>query len=109
MSEEMTAGQLMDTEKFQEEYDKERRRNNILRRYNRFYNIEVSGLSWGTPTSQEELQSIALRSMLDALIADHMNQEYNSVAICDVEDLIDGLYQQGRESIKNIKEFIDEE
>jgi len=103
----MTAGQLMDTEKFQEEYDKERRRNNILRRYNRFYNLEVSGLSWGTPTSMEELQAIALRSMLDALIAEHMNQEYNSVAICDVEDLIDGLYQQGRESIKNIKEFED--
>jgi membrane carboxypeptidase/penicillin-binding protein len=107
MSEEMTAGKLMDTEKFQEEYDKERRRNNILRRYNRFYNIEVSGLSWGTPTSMEELQAIALRSMLDALITEHMNQEYNSVAICDIEDLIDGLYQQSNDALKRVKKFED--
>jgi hypothetical protein len=118
---EMTVGQLMDTEKFQEEFAKSQvfdadkfeeenrkeRSNRILSRYNDFYNLEVSGLSHGMPTSMEELQAISLRSMLDALITEHMNQEYNYIAICDVEDLIDGLYQQGRESIKNIKKFED--
>jgi hypothetical protein len=118
---EMTVGQLMDTEKFQEEFSKpkvfdadkfadeerKQRKEIILQRYNDFYNLEVSGLSHGTPTSMEELQCISLRSMLDALITEHMNQEYNSVEICDVEDLIDGLYQQGKNSIKNIEEFKD--
>jgi hypothetical protein len=111
---EMTTGQLMDTEKFQEEFSKSKvfdadkfeeenrkqRSARILSRYNDFYNLEVSGLSHGTPTSMEELQAITLRSMLDALITEHMNQEYNSVEICDVEDLIDGLYQQGKDYLK---------
>ena len=114
---EMTVGQLMDTEKFQEEFAKSQvfdadkfeeenrkeRSARILSRYNDFYNLEVSGLSHGTPTSMEELQAITLRSMLDALIAEHMNQEYNSVEICDVEDLIDGLYQQGKNYLERGK------
>ena len=114
---EMTVGQLMDTEKFQEEFSKPKvfdadkfeeenrkeRSNRILQRYNDFYNLEVSGLSHGMPTSMEELQAITLRSMLDALISEHMNQEYNSVEICDVEDLIDGLYQQGKDYLKRGK------
>ena len=95
-----------DADKFEEENRKERS-NRILQRYNHFYNLEVSGLSWGTPTSMEELQAIALRSMLDALITEHMNQEYNSVAICDVEDLIDGLYQQSNDTLKRVKKFED--
>ena len=114
---EMTVGQLMDTEKFQEEFSKPKvfdadkfeeenrkeRSNRILQRYNDFYNLEVSGLTHGMATSMEQLQCITLRSMLDALIAEHMNQEYNSVEICDVEDLIDGLYQQGKDYLKRGK------
>ena len=114
---EMTVGQLMDTEKFQEEFSKPKvfdadkfeeenrkeRSNRILQRYNDFYNLEVSGLTHGMSTSMEELQAITLRSMLDALITEHMNQEYNSVEICDVEDLIDGLYQQGKDYLERGK------
>jgi hypothetical protein len=95
-----------DADKFADE-ERKQRSDVVLVRYNKFYNDEVSGLSHGMPTSMEELQAISLRSMLDALITEHMNQEYNYIAICDVEDLIDGLYQQGRESIKNIKKFED--
>lgn len=115
----MTVGEIMDTEKFQEEFSKpkvfdadkfeeenrKQRSNRILERYNEFYNLEVSGLSHGTPTSIEELQCIALRSMLDALITEHMNQEYNSVEICDVEDLIDGLYQQGKNYLERVRKL----
>ena len=114
---EMTVGEIMDTEKFQEEFSKQKvfdadkfeeenrkqRSARILSRYNDYHNLETSGLPHGMPTSIEELQCIALRSMLDALIAEHMNQEYNSVEICDVEDLIDGLYQQGKDFLERCK------
>jgi hypothetical protein len=114
---EMTTGQLMDTEKFQEEFaksqvfdadkfaDEERKKRSdaILHRYNAFYNNECASLPTGGPISIEHLQCISLRSMLDALITEHMNQEYNSVEICDVEDLIDGLYQQGKDYLKRGK------
>ena len=117
MSKEMTVGELMDTEKFQEEFaksqvfdadkfeDEERKKRSdiILARYNAFYNTECSGLPHGTPITPEFQQAITLRSMLDALIAEHMNQEYNSVEICDVEDLIDGLYQQGKNYLERSK------
>lgn len=117
MNKKMTVGQLMDTEKFQEEFskskvfdadkfeDEERKKRSdaILRRYNRFYNNECASLPTGGPISVEQLQCITLRSMLDALISEHMNQEYNSVEICDVEDLIDGLYQQGKDYLKRGK------
>ena len=114
---EMTVGEIMDTEKFQEEFSKEKvfdadefadeerkkRSDTILRRYNAFYNNECASLPTGGPISVEQLQCIALRSMLDALITEHMNQEYNSVEICDVEDLIYGLYQQGKDYLKRGK------
>ena len=114
---EMSVGEIMDTEKFQEEFSKEKvfdadkfadeerkkRSDTILRRYNAFYNNECASLPTGGPISVEQLQCIALRSMLDALITEHMNQEYNSVEICDVEDLIYGLYQQGKDYLKRGK------
>ena len=113
----MTVGQLIDTEKFQEEFAKSQvfdadkfaeensivRNRRILDRYNIFYNTECSGLTWGTPITPEFQQAITLRSMLDALILEHMNQEYNSIEICDVEDLIDRLYQQGRDYLERGK------
>jgi hypothetical protein len=97
-----------DADKFEEENRKERSAR-ILSRYNDFYNLEVSGLSHGMATSMEELQAITLRSMLDALITEHMNQEYNSVEICDVEDLIDGLYQQGKDYLERVRKLKDED
>ena len=116
---EMSVGELMDTEKFQEEFsksqvfdadkfaDEERKQRNdtILRRYNKFYNLEVSGLSHGMPTSMEELQCIAFRSMIDAMKCEHLNQEYTHIAIDDIEDLIDGLYQQGKDYLERVRKL----
>ena len=95
-----------DADKFADE-ERKQRSDNVLRRYNGFYNDEVSGLSWGMPTSMEELQAISLSCAVDALICENMNIEYNMIAVDDIKDLIQRLYQQGRESIKNIKEFKD--
>ena len=119
--EELTVGQLMDTEKFQEEFaklqvfdadkfaDEERkqRSDTVLRRYNAFYNEECASLPTGGPISIIELQALSLSCMVDALICENMNVEYNMIAIDDIKDLIERLKQQGRDSIRNIKEFED--
>jgi len=118
---EMTTGELMDTEKFQEEFaksqvfdadkfvDEERkqRSDTVLRRYNAFYNEECASLPTGGPISIIELQALSLSCMVDALICENMNVEYNMIAIDDIKDLIERLKQQGRDSIRNIKEFED--
>ena len=117
----MTTGELMDTEKFQEEFaksqvfdadkfvDEERkqRSDTVLRRYNAFYNEECASLPTGGPISIIELQALSLSCMVDALICENMNVEYNMIAIDDIKDLIERLKQQGRDSIRNIKEFED--
>ena len=95
-----------DADKFADE-ERKKRSDIVLARYNKFYNDEVSGLSWGMPTSMEELQCISLSCMVDALICENMNVEYNMIAIDDIKDLIERLKQQGRDSIRNIKEFED--
>ena len=79
----------------------------ILERYNKFQNIECSGLSHGTPITPEFQQAMALECMIDALRCENLNREYNEIAISDIEDLIKGLYQQGRESLKKWEEFKD--
>lgn len=93
-----------DADNFADE-ERKQRSDTILARYNDFYNTECSGLTWGTPITPEFQQAITLRSMLDALITEHMNQEYNSVEICDVEDLIDGLYQQGKNYLERVRKL----
>jgi hypothetical protein len=119
--EEMTTGELMDTEKFQEEFaksqvfdadkfvDEERKQRSdvVLSRYNHFYNDEVSGLPHGTPITMEQLQCIALSCAIDALICENMNVEYTAIAIDDIKDLIEGLYQQSNEFLKRVEEFKD--
>jgi len=119
--EELTVGQLMDTEKFQEEFSKsqvfdadkfvdeerKQRSDTVLRRYNAFYNEECASLPTGGPISIIELQALSLSCMVDALICENMNVEYNMIAIDDIKDLIERLKQQGRDSIRNIKEFED--
>jgi hypothetical protein len=119
--EEMTTGELMDTEKFQEEFaksqvfdadkfaDEERkqRSDTVLARYNRFYNDEVSGMPHGMVLSMEHLQCITLECAVDALICENMNVEYNVIAIDDIKDLIARLYQQSNEFLKRVQEFKD--
>ena len=114
---EMTVGQLMDTEKFQEEFAKSQifdadkfekenskeRSNRILERYNQFYNTEVSGLTWGMATSMEQLQCITLECMLDALRYENLNHEFSEVQTADINALIEGLYQQGKDYLERVR------
>jgi hypothetical protein len=45
--------------------------------------------------------------MIDALICENLNVEYNSIAIDDIKDLIEGLYQQSNEFLARVQEFKD--
>jgi len=71
----------------------------ILERYNNFYNTECSGLEWGTPITPEFQQAMTLECMLDALRCENLNHEFDVISTDDINDLIDGLYQQGRDSL----------
>jgi hypothetical protein len=77
------------------------RSDRILQRYNTYHNLETSGLPHGTPITPEQQQMIAFRSMIDAFKCDHLNQEYTHIAIDDIEDLIEGLYQQSIAFLEN--------
>jgi hypothetical protein len=97
--------QLAEIEK--EEWERKERSDTVLARYNRFYNDECSGLTHGTPITPEHMQAMALECMVDALICENMNVEYNVIAIDDIKDLIARLYQQGNEYLKRVQEFKD--
>jgi len=119
---EMTVGELMDTEKFQEEFAKSQvfdadefeeenrkeRSARILSRYNDYHNLETSGLPHGMPITVEQQQMIAFRSMIDAMKCEHLNQEYTHIAIDDIEDLIESLYQQGKDYLERVRKLKDE-
>jgi len=114
---EMSVGQLMDTEKFQEEFSKSKvfdadkfeeensivRNRRILDRYNMFYDTECSGLSHGTPITPEFQQAMTLECMLDALRYENLNHEFDAVSTADINALIDGLYQQGKDFLERCK------
>ena len=93
--------------KEKEEWERKERSNTVLRRYNAFYNDECSGLTHGTPITPEHMQAMALECMVDALICENLNVEYNAIAIDDIKDLIARLYQQGNEYLKRVQEFKD--
>jgi hypothetical protein len=90
-----------------EEAARRERSNRILERYNDFYNLECSGLSHGTPITPEFQQAMTLECMLDTLRCENLNLEYNEIAIVDIEDLIERLYQQGKDYLERVKEFKD--
>ena len=90
-----------------EEWERKERSDTVLARYNHFYNEECSGLSHGTPITPEHMQAMALECMVDALICENMNVEYNVIAIDDIKDLIERLYQQSNEFLKRVQEFKD--
>lgn len=79
----------------------------ILDRYNMLYNIEVSGLTWGTHITPEFQQAMTLECMLDALHYENLNHKFDVVSTADINSLIEGLYNQGRESLKKWEEFKD--
>jgi len=114
---ELTVGQLMDTEKFQEEFAKSQvfdadkfaeensmvRNHRILERYNMFYNTECSGLSHGTPITPEFQQAMTLECMLDALRYENFNHEFDVVSTADINALIEALYQQGKDYLERVR------
>ena len=87
-----------------EEAERRERANRILERYNDFYNAECSGLSWGTPITPEFQQAMTLECMLDALRCENLNHEFDSIPTDDINDLIDGLYQQGKDYLERVKQ-----
>ena len=95
-----------DADKFADE-ERKQRSDTVLRRYNAFYNEECASLSTGGPISMEHMQAMALECMVDALICENMNVEYNAIAIDDIKDLIARLYEQSNEFLKRVQEFKD--
>jgi DNA-binding PadR family transcriptional regulator len=93
--------------KEKEEWERKERSDTVLARYNRFYNDECSGMPHGTPITPEHMQALTLECMVDALICENMNVEYNVIAIDDIKDLIARLYQQSDEYLKRVQEFKD--
>ena len=86
-----------------EEWERKKRSETVLRRYNHFYNEECSGMPHGTPITPEHMQAMALECMVDALICENMNVEYNTIAIDDIKDLIAGLYKQSDEFLARVR------
>jgi hypothetical protein len=90
-----------------DQWEREERSRTVLSRYNHFYNEECSGMPHGTPITPEHMQAMTLECMIDALRCENMNVEYDTIAIDDIKDLIDGLYRQSNEYLKRVKEFKD--
>jgi acyl-CoA thioesterase len=93
--------------KMNEEAARREKSNRVLARYNDFYNLECSGLPHGTPVTMEQMQMITLQSTIDAIRCEYLNQEYTHIAITDIEDLIEALYQQSISFLERVKEFKD--
>jgi hypothetical protein len=86
-----------------EEASRRERSNRILERYNDFYNLECSGLSHGTPITPEFQQAMALECMLDTLRCENLNHEFDMVPTADINDLIEALYQQGKDYLERVR------
>ena len=98
-------GQLAYIERLEREEEIKRsfRKKRVLERYNHFYNIECSSLSYGTPITPEYQQAMTLECMLDALRCENLNHEFDSIPTDDINDLIDNLYEQGRNYLERVK------
>jgi hypothetical protein len=83
--------------------------NRVLQRYNDFYNMECAGLPHGTPITPEQQQALTLDCMIAALRCENLNREYNEIAIADIEDLIEALYQQSITFLERTKKLKGEE
>jgi len=84
-------------------WEQEQREIRVLERYNQFYNTECSGLAHGTPITPEFQQAMTLECMLDALRYENLNHEFDVVSTSDINALIEGLYQQGRDYLERVK------
>ena len=84
------------------------RSNRILQRYNDFYNLECSGLSHGTAITPEFQQAMTLECMLDALRCENLNHEFDVIPTADINDLIERLYQQGKDYLDRVSKMKEE-
>ena len=85
-----------------EQLERVRRAERVLERYNYFYNTECSGLSHGTPITPEFQQAMTLECMLDTLRCENLNHEFDVITTDDINDLIEGLYQQGKDYLERV-------
>jgi len=104
MFEEAERREVANRERVKEEWERKERSDTVLARYNHFYNEECSGLPHGTPITPEHQQAMALECMVDALICENMNVEYNAIAIDDIRDLITRLYEQSNEFLERVRQ-----
>jgi len=95
-------------EEMLERAERRERSNTVLSRYNAFYNDECSSMPHGTPVTPEHMQAMALECMIDALVCENMNVEYNAIAIDDIRDLISRLYQQSNEYLERVGKIKEE-
>ena len=86
------------------EIERDYRKERVLERYNSFYNSECSGLAHGTPITPEFQQAMTLECMLDALRHENLNHKFDSISTADINNLINGLYQQGKDYLKRVKQ-----
>jgi hypothetical protein len=98
--------EMMTHEEMLEEAERRERANRVLERYNHVYNIECSGLTHGTPITPEFQQAMALECMLDALRCENLSHEFSEIQTADINDLINGLYQQGKDYLEKVKETL---
>ena len=87
-----------------EEAERREKSNRVLQRYNDYYNMECASLPHGTPITPEQQQMITLQSMIDAIRCEYLNREYNEIAISDIENLIESLYQQSITFLERVKQ-----
>jgi hypothetical protein len=66
--------------------------------------MECASLPHGTPITPEHQQMITLQSMIDAIRCEYLNQEYNHIAITDIEDLIQQLDEQATKFLERVKQ-----
>jgi hypothetical protein len=106
MFEEAERREVANKELQKEEWERKVRSVRILDRYNQFYNTEVSGLSWGTPITPEFQQAMTLECMLDALRYENLNHEFDVISTADINALIEGLYQQGKDYLERVQQTL---
>jgi len=47
---------------------------------------------------------MTLECMLDALRCENLDHEFDTIQTADLNDLIDGLYQQGKDYLERVKQ-----
>jgi len=78
----------------------------LLDRFNEFYNQECAACPWGSITSMEHLQSLALKSAIYAFARKYNMKE--SIPVEDLESLADLIEAQGNEFLQRTETLMKE-